>query len=367
MMHLARPSMGSAELTALSEVFASGVLTNGPVTQRFERAVADVQQARFGVALSSGTVALSAMLLAHGITAGDEVIVPSLTFVGTATAVRHVGAVPVFADVLPDTFDLDPDDVGARVTPRTRAVMPVHYAGQIAGMTGLASVAEEHGLLLLEDAAQALGSRSGGRPAGSWSTMAMFSFTPTKIVTTGEAGVVVTDDGDLAERLRRLRNHGLDRDTFVTVGYNWRITEMQAAIGVVQLGRLADLTRDRRRNAAHLTHLLHAVPGVTPPRCRDGAAHNYTLYTVLLDAALDRAGIIRALARDGVQSKVYYPPVHTSGLFPPVDKPLPVTDDVGRRMVSLPVHAQLTVPDMDHIAAALTRAVAQQKGSVHGG
>jgi perosamine synthetase len=367
MMHLARPSMGSAELTALSQVFATGILTNGPVTQRFERAVAEVQQARFGVALSSGTVALAAMLLAHGIGAGNEVIVPSLTFIGTATAVRHVGAVPVFADVRPDTFDLDPDDVAARITPRTRAVIPVHYAGQIADMTALATVAGEHGLLLLEDAAQALGARSGGRPAGSWGTMAMFSFTPTKIVTTGEAGVVVTDDEDLAERLRRLRNHGLDRDTLVTVGYNWRITEMQAAVGVVQLGRLADLTRHRRRNATHLTHLLHAVSGVTPPRCRDGAEHNYTLYTVLLDPALDRGEIIRALARDGVQSKVYYPPAHTSGLFPPVDKPLPVTDDVGRRMVSLPVHAQLTVLDMDHIAAALTRAVAQQTGSVHGG
>jgi len=250
---LAEPDIGEEECAAVRAAMLSGVLTNGPRTAAFEDAFARMHGVDHAVAMANGTVALAAVYIGLGIGAGDEVIVPSMTFISSATSVLHVGATPVFADIRPDTFNLDAEDVARRVTARTRAILAVHYGGQPADMDELRAVADDAGVLLIEDAAQAHGSTYKGRPVGGLGAAAMFSMTPTKNITTGEGGVVTTDDPDLAARLRLLRNHGQTAPyEHAMLGFNWRITEMQAAMGIVQLGKLPRILDTKRANAERL-------------------------------------------------------------------------------------------------------------------
>ena len=296
-IRLASPITGEEELDAIRQVLESGILTNGPWTRRFEEAMAARHGTEHGVAFANGTVALAAMYLAAGLGPGDEVIVPSLTFVSTATSVLHVGATPVFADVQADTLNLDPDDVARRITDRTRAVVAVHYAGQPADMQRLRDLTDAHGLVLLEDAAQAHGAALEGRPAGSWGDAAMFSFTPTKNITTGEGSVVTTSSARLAQAMRLLRNHGMSAPyRHDVLGYNWRLSELQSAMGVCQLERLDAILATKRANAAHLSGLLAAVPGVEPLAVRPDRDHPFMIYSVLVDEPLRRDTAMEALA-----------------------------------------------------------------------
>ncbi|OWY62124.1 hypothetical protein B7486_60115, partial [cyanobacterium TDX16] len=281
---LAEPDLGEAELDAVRQVFASGTLTDGPWTEAFEQAFAERHGTGHGVAFSSGTAALTAMLLALDLGPDDEVVVPSMTFISTATSVLHAGARPVFADIRPDTFTLDVDDVAARLTERTRAVIPVHYGGQAADLAELRALADQAGIVLLEDAAEAHGASYRGAPVGGAGAMAMFSFTPTKNITTGEGGMVTTDDADLAQRLRLLRNHGQTAGhRHEVLGFNWRLSEMQAAIGTVQLARLDDVLARKREVAARLTAALDGAPAITPPHVAGDRDHVFMLYTVLIE------------------------------------------------------------------------------------
>lgn len=336
-VRLADPDLGAEELDAVAQVFASGLLTDGPVAQRFEAAFAARHGTSHAVAFSSGTVALAAIHLGLGIGPGDEVIVPSITFISTATSVAHVGATPVFADIHPDTFNLDPADVERRITPRTRAIVAVHYGGQAADLAELAAVAEQAGVALIEDAAEAHGATYQGRPVGGFGQAAMFSFTPTKNMTTGEGGMVTTDDAALADRLRLLRNHGQRSGggPVHLVGFNWRMSEIAAAIGEVQLRKLDAALQRRRTNAAALTDALSGIPGLVTPATRPDREHTYMLYTVLLD---QRAAAQEALAAAGVESRVYFPPAHREPLLHHDGHPLPGTDAVADRLLSLPVH-----------------------------
>lgn len=358
-IRLAAPVTGEEEVDAVRDVLASGILTNGPATRRFEDAMAERHGTSFAVAVANGTVGLAAMYLAAGIGPGDEVIVPSLTFIGTATAVSHVGATPVFADVLPDTFTLDPADVARRITERTRAIVPVHYAGQAADLAPLRDLAEAHGVVLLEDAAQAHGATYRDRPVGSWGQSAMFSFTPTKNITTGEGAVITTDDEEIARQLRLLRNHGMSKQYHhELLGYNWRLTEMQAAIGVVQLGRLDGILATKRANAVVLDELLGAIPGVVPPVAADDRDHPYLFYTVLVDADR-REQVAAALDDAGIEHRRYFPPIHHQPIYAHLDDPvLPVTEDVYARALSVPFHSRLTPTDLADIAAAIAAGLA---------
>jgi perosamine synthetase len=354
-IRLARPVTGEEEVDAIRAVLASGVLTNGPRTAEFERVFAQRHDVAHAVAFANGTVALAAMYLALGIGPGDEVVVPSMTFISSATSVLHVGATPVFADVDPRTFNLDPGDVRRRITPRTKAVLAVHYAGQPAAMDELREVCGD-GVVLLEDAAQAVGARYLGRPAGGLGRMAMFSFTPTKNITTGEGGLVTTDDAELAEALRLLRNHGqsaLYRHD--VLGWNWRITEMQAAMGVVQLGRLDGILDRKRRNAAWLTERLGNIPGVTPPWHDPRTEPVHMLYTCLLDERRDE--VLAGLTAAGIEARLYFPPAHRQAVFAGIDADLPVTEDLAARMLSLPMHSRLTDDELDEVAATVERLV----------
>ena len=354
---LACPEVGDEEVEAIRRVLGSGVLTNGPATRDFEAAFGQRHQVEHAIAFANGTVALAAMYLGLNIGPGDEVIVPSMTFISSATSVLHVGATPVFADVLPDTFNLDPRDVMQRITPRTRAILAVHYGGQPADMAELSDLAQDASILVLDDAAQAHGASYRGRPVGGLGKAAMFSFTPTKNITTGEGGIVTTNDGDLASRLRLLRNHGqTSLYQHAVLGYNWRMTEMQAAMGVVQLGRLEDIIRRKRENATAFGERLRQIRGVTPPAVRPDRDHVYMLYTTLLDG--NRDTVRDAMLDAGVEVRLYFPPVHLQPVFAERHTHLSVTEDLSRRMLSLPFYARLTDRQFEDIATTLETVLA---------
>lgn len=354
-IRLGCPDVGTEELEAVREVLSSGILTNGPQNAAFEAEFAERHQVPHGVTFANGTTALTAMLLAEGIGPGDEVIVPAMTFISTATAVLHVGATPVFADIEPETFALDPEDVSARITSRTQAVLTVHYAGQPGRLHELAALCADAGILLLEDAAQAAGAAYRNVPVGGFGHCAMFSFTPTKNITTGEGGMVLTGDGSLAERLRLLRNHGQSRlYRHDSLGFNWRLSELHAALGRVQLTKLDRILTRKRSNAATLAGLLAAVSGVAAPRVAEDCQPVHTLYTCLVDRDRDR--VLDALLAAGIEARVYFPPVHKQPIFP--DSPyLPVTEALAARMLSLPFHSKLTEDELAEIAQAVRDAV----------
>jgi perosamine synthetase len=355
---LARPDVGVEEIEAVSRVLRTPVLANGPETEAFEREFADLHQAAHGVAFANGTVALVALYAALGIGPGDEVIVPSLTFVSSATSILYAGATPVFADVDSETFNLDPADVARRLGPQVKAILAVHYGGQPADLAELAALADDSGVVLLEDAAEAHGARYRGRHVGTWGKAGMFSFTPTKNITTGEGGMVITDDGALAGRLRLLRNHGQTSPYEHTIlGCNWRLSEMQAAMGRAQTAKLEAILARKRVLAADLDRRLEPLAGVQAPVVRDDRDHVHMLYTVTLTGADAHAGrrdaVIDDLARQGIESKVYFPPAHRQPVFGDRPPELPVTDDLAGRILSLPMHSRLTADEVAEVAVAL--------------
>lgn len=345
---LAAPYIGPEERAAVDAVMRSGMLAQGPEVEAFESDFAELVDGRICVAVSSGTTALHLGMLAAGIGAGDEVIVPSFSFAASANAIRLCGAEPVFVDILPDTFCLDPAAVEAALTKRTAAIMPVHLYGHPAAMTELTQVAARAGVALIEDAAQAHGARLGGRRVGSFGTVAAFSFYPTKNMTTGEGGMVVTADPEIARKLRLLRNQGMEeRYRNEIVGFNARMTDIAAAIGRVQLRRLPDWNEARRANASYLDANLS---GVVVPAVREGVEHVYHQYTVRSAA---RDALQKALQASGVGCGVYYPtPIHRLPAYD-LELDLPETTAAAAQVLSLPVHPHLEASDLEAIVAAV--------------
>ena len=350
---VASPQVGDEERAAVDAVMRSGMLAQGPEVAAFEAEFAAHVDGRTCVAVSSGTSALLLGLLAAGVGAGDEVIVPSFSFAATANAVRLAGADPVFVDIEPEHFAVDPAAVAAAIGPRTAAIMPVHLYGHPAAMPELAALAARHGLLLVEDAAQAHLAALDGRPVGSFGQVAAFSFYPTKNMTCGEGGIVVCDDEAVARGVRLLRNQGMERRyANEVVGYNARMTDLAAAIGRVQLRKLPGWTTDRRRHAAALSDGLTGAVGVPPVAVgADPVWHQYTIRVPHRDAVVD------ALAADGVGAGVYYPtPIHRLPAYD-LDLDLPETRRAAAEVLSLPVHPGLDPADVDHVITAVTAAV----------
>ena len=351
MIPAAQPIIGDEERAAVDRVMQSGMLAQGPEVAAFEEEFSNqVVDGSYCVAVNSGTSALHLSLLAAGIGPGDEVIVPSFTFAATANSVSMTGATPVFADIEPDYYCLDPDAVNAAITPRTRAVMPVHLYGHPAAVDRLLAICDRHGLFLLEDAAQAHAAALGGRPVATWGLAGAFSFYPTKNMTSGEGGMVVTADADLARRVRLLRNQGQERryENEIT-GLNNRMTELHAAIGRVQLRQLEEWTAARQANAKALDSQLQ---GVKIPAVAPGATHVYHQYTIRVPGH-DRDDFQEELAKRGVGSAVYYPiPSHALPAYA-WSEHLPVTEMVARECLSLPVHPSLNQVDLDLVITAV--------------
>lgn len=351
----AKPLIGDDERAAVDRVLRSGMVAQGPEVAAFESEFsAHFVGGRPVVAVNSGTSGLHLGLLAAGVGPGDEVIVPSFTFAATANSVALTGATPVFADIDPDTFTLDPEAVAVAITPRTKGVMPVHLYGHPARMTELSALAAARGIDLYEDAAQAHGAALDEAPVGTFGTFAMFSLYPTKNMTSGEGGMVATVDDDVARRVRLLRNQGMERQyENEVVGFNARMTDIHAAIGRVQLTKVDGWTEARRRNAAFLNENLR---GVIVPPVADGARHVYHQYTVRVPE--DRDGFVKALKDEhSVGSGVYYPiPNHrlpSLAHFAP-GLELPETERAAREVVSLPVHPSLSQDDLERIVAAVS-------------
>ena len=355
----ARPLIGEEEIAAVAAVMRSGMIAQGPEVAAFEeefaRAMAPGARA---VAVNSGTSALHLGLLAAGIGPGDEVVVPSFTFAATANAVAITGATPVFADIDLRTYTLAPASVQEAVTPRTRAIMPVHLYGHPAPMDQILAIAEANGLMVFEDAAQAHGASLHGRRVGCFGEFGAFSFYPTKNMTCGEGGMVTTSDPRIERQVRLLRNQGMERRyANEVVGLNNRMTDISAAIGRVQLRKAADWTRRRQANAAFLDAELR---GVVTPHVAPGAVHVYHQYTIRVE---DRDRFAAALAQEhGVGSGVYYPvPCHrleSLSRFAPV-RALGATDEAARSVLSLPVHPSLLTRDLERVVTgvnALARA-----------
>jgi dTDP-4-amino-4,6-dideoxygalactose transaminase len=354
----AKPIIGDEERAAVDRVLASGMLTQGTEVAAFEREFGDqVVGGRECVAVSSGTAGLHLGLLAAGVGPGDEVVVPSFTFAATANSVALAGATPVFADIDPDYFCLDPAAAEAAITPRTKGIMPVHLYGQPADMTGLGAVAARHGLALFEDAAQAHAATLGGTPVGAFGVFAMFSLYPTKNMTSGEGGMIASSTPSVVRLARLLRNQGMDKPyANEVVGFNQRMTNIHAAIGRVQLTKVAGWTAQRQANAAFLSANLQ---GVTVPAVRPGAKHVWHQYTIRV--AGDRDRIVQALKEEHqVGSGVYYPiPNHrlTSLAKYAPDLELPETEKAAAEVISLPVHPSLSHVDLERIVAAVNSVV----------
>jgi perosamine synthetase len=350
----AKPIIGDEERAAVDAVLRSGMVAQGPEVAAFESEFADhFVQGRPTVATNSGTAGLHLGLLAAGVGAGDEVIVPSFTFAASGNSVALTGGTPVFADIEPDTFTLDPASVEAAITPKTKGIMPVHLYGHPGRMRELAEIAERRGVALYEDAAQAHGASLDGQPVGTFGTFAMFSLYPTKNMTSGEGGMTTCVDEDLARRVKLYRNQGMEKQyENEVVGFNARMTDIHAAIGRVQLTKVDAWTATRQSNAKFLDEHLENV--VVPP-VADGAVHVYHQYTIRVPE--DRDGFVTALREEyGVGSGVYYPiPNHRLPSLAPYAPglDLPETERAAKEVVSLPVHPSLSSGDLERIVAAV--------------
>ena len=355
----ARPIIGDEEREAVDRVLRSGMIAQGPEVAAFEQEfAAHFVQGRPTAAVNSGTSGQHLGLLAAGVGPGDEVIVPSFTFAATGNSVALTGATPVFADIEPDYFSLDPASIRASITPRTKGIMPVHLYGHPFLVDEIEAIAREHGLAIYEDAAQAHGASWAGRPVGTIGDFAMFSLYPTKNMTSGEGGMVSCATEEIARGMRLLRNQGMETQyANEVIGFNARMTDVHAAIGRVQLTKVNGWTELRRRNAAVLNAGLASVAGVTTPYVADDAVHVYHQYTIRVDAG-ERDRLRDALREEhGVGSGVYYPiPNHRLPSLAPFAPglELPETERAAAEVLSLPVHPSLAEGDLERIVAGVT-------------
>jgi dTDP-4-amino-4,6-dideoxygalactose transaminase len=375
MIPVMRPWLGEEEATAAAAAVASGWIAQGPRVAEFEHAFAAAIGAGHAVAVSSCTAGLHLAMIARGIGPGDEVIVPSLSFVATANAVRYVGARPVFADVDSRTQNLTPATVRPHLSERTRAVILVDQAGVPADLDGLHKLCEPLGITVIEDAACAVGSVYRGRPVAAGASLAAFSFHPRKLLTTGEGGMLVTPDGELAARLRRLREHGMNVsaslrhvsqqpviEKYLEVGFNYRMTDIQAAIGLVQLGKLERMIRRRRVLAQRYQELLADIPGLITIQDPDHGTTNYQSFWVLLPPSfpISRDDVLTKLASAGVSARRGIMAAHLEPAYAHwACAPLPATEQLTQDSLILPLFHEMTEGEQDHIVSVIHAAASQ--------
>jgi dTDP-4-amino-4,6-dideoxygalactose transaminase len=379
MIPVMTPLLGPEEAAAAAAVVESGWVAQGPRVAEFERAFAARVGAQHGVALTSCTTALHLGLVVLGVGPGDDVVVPSLSFIATANAVRYVGARPVFADVEPQTGNLSARTVAAVLTPTTRAVLVVHQAGVPADLDPLRALCDIRGLALFEDAACAAGSTYRQQPVGAGATLAAWSFHPRKLITTGEGGMLTTDRADWAARLRRLREHGMDvsaadrhssrqpvLEQYLETGFNYRMTDLQAAVGLVQLGRLEAIVARRRELAGRYRELLTDVPRLTPVTDPDYGTSNVQSFWVRLapDFPVSRNELLSLLADHGVSARRGIMAAHREPAFAGhPHAPLPVTEDLTGTTLILPVFHAMTAAQQDHVVSVLRAAAERTRGA----
>ncbi len=371
-----RQSIDENDIQAVVDVLRSDWLTTGPKVGEFEEAFAAWVGAKHAVSFSSGTAALHAAAFGAGLKEGDEVITSPMTFAATANCVLYQSATPVFADVSPDTLNLDPEEAAVRVTPRTKAILPVDYAGHPADLDAISEIADRHGLVVIEDACHALGAEYRGRRVGGIAHMTVFSFHPVKHLATGEGGMVATDNPEFAQTLRRFRNHGISSDArqrqsagqwhyeMVLLGFNYRLTDMACALGISQLRRLEQNLARRRKIAARYDSAFSPMSGVIPPCIRGDANPAWHLYPIRLDLAklsAGRADVFRALRAENIGVNVHYIPVHYHPYyrerFGYRGGEFPIAEDAYERLISLPMFPAMTDEDVEDVIAAVGKVI----------
>ncbi|MGD8473375.1 MAG: DegT/DnrJ/EryC1/StrS aminotransferase family protein [Anaerolineae bacterium] len=353
MIPISKPLIGDAEKQAVLSVLDSGMLVQGPRVAALEEQFAEACRTRHAVATSSGTAALHIALLAHGIGPGDQVVTTPFTFIASASSILLAGAEPVLVDIDADTFNLDPALLEAAITPKTRAIMPVHLYGHPCDMDAILDIAGRHNLVVVEDAAQAIGASYRGQPVGSFGT-GCFSLYATKNIMAGEGGMITTNDENIAESCRLLRNHGMKRRYYHDrLGHNLRMTDLHAAIALAQLDRLEEFAARRQANAAYFSSHLTSV---STPQVQEGCTHAWHQYTVRVDGDRDRDKALESLHAAGVGAAVYYPvPVHHQAYIRDLvgHTRLPVAERAASEVLSLPVHPGLNAQDLDTIVKAV--------------
>ncbi len=357
-IQIAKPIIGEEEKRAVMDVLESGQISPGKKVEEFEHLFAAYIGAKHAIATSSGTTALKAILMAHNITRGDEVIVPALTFGATASPVLFCGAQPVFADIDPDTFNISPKSIQEKITSKTKAIIPVHLFGLPCEMKAITEIAKDKNLAILEDACQAHGAEYFGKKIGSENSSA-FSFYATKNMTTGEGGMITTNDDVIAEKCRHARNHGQStRYQYTELGYNFRMTNIHAAIGIEQLKKLDAMNAVRTKNAAFLRENLPKE--IIIQKTIAGVKHSYHLFSARIK---NRDKILKILNEAGIESGAYYPtPVHKTELYKKLgcDADLPNAELVCQEIFSLPVHPSLTEEDLFYIMEVIKSICASQ-------
>ncbi len=353
MISLAKPLIGEEEKKAVLAVLDSGILAQGPRVDAFEKAFAEMCGVSHAIATTSGTTALHVALLAHGIGAGDEVITTSFTFIASANSIYYTGAKPIFVDIDPATFNINPSLIELAITPRTRAILPVHLFGLPCDMDSLMAIAKKHNLIVIEDACQSHGADYEGRKVGSFGT-GTFSLYPTKNITSAEGGMITTNDAALAEKCRVLRQHGMRRRYYHDeLGFNFRMTDIHAAIGLAQLKKLDKFNAARQANARFLSEHIR---GVGVPKVPPGCTHVYHQYTIRVPNG-KRDALLKYLTEHGVGTGVYYPvPVHQQTFYVEqlgYRQTLPEAECAAAEVLSLPVHPALSQADLKAIVAAV--------------
>jgi perosamine synthetase len=365
-MRLNVPLTGDEELAGIKAVLDSGYLTQGPKAAELENLIGEYVDSAYAFAVSSATTGLHLALAALDVGPGDEVVIPDFSFPATANVVVQQGAVPVFVDVEPSTFNLDPARLEAAITSRTAAIMPVHAFGLIADMDPINAVAAAHGLPVIEDAACALSATYKGRAAGSIGTAGVFSFHPRKIITTGEGGMITSSDSSLADRVRVLRTHGAVRGdlfmSFIEAGYNYRLSDVHSAIGIAQMAKLEYIVERRQVLAAGLTERVGAIEGVTAPYVPEGSRHSFQSFVVQLDDDIERDEVIRLMKQRDIETTLGTYSMHLQPYFRErfgiADAELPNATRAHNGALTLPLYPQLGDDDLDAIAEALRQSIA---------
>jgi perosamine synthetase len=359
MIPMAKPDLGEEEILAVGEVMKSGMIASGTQVNAFESEFADYCGTKEAVAVNSGTAALHSALLALGIKPGDEVIVPSFTFIATATSVSLCGARPVMADVCSDTYNINPDDIPEKITRNTKAIIGVHLFGQAFDVDPVLEICNDNDLFLVEDCAQAHGAEYKRKKVGSMGDAGCFSFYPTKNMTTGEGGMVTTDSGITADKIRRIINHGQTRKYLHTeLGYNMRMTDISAAIGRVQLLKVDRMNGIRQRNADYYDKNLN-INGIITPSKNPDSTHVYHMYAIKVrnGFSLGRDGLLDYLADNGIGAAVHYPmPVHRQPIYRDSPANCPVSEELSENIISIPVHPLVTTNDCRYICEKIREA-----------
>lgn len=361
---------GEEDIKNVTEAIKAGMnWAVGSNIEKFEKMMAEYIGAKYCVIFNSGTSALHAALLAYGIKEDDEVIVPSFTFIATANAPLFVGAKPVFADIEEETYGLDSEDVKEKITEKTKAIIPIHYGGCPCKIMGLREIADDHNLILIEDAAESLGARIGDKKVGTFGDATMLSFCQNKIITTGDGGAIITDSREIYEKLKLIRSHGrletsdyfssTEYMDYITLGYNFRMSNIVAALGVAQLKKVDKIIEMRRKNAEYLTARLREIKEIITPTSPENYYHVYQMYTILIkDSKIMRDNLMKYLAGKGIMTKVYFSPVHLTHFYKNelgYACELPVTEEISRRVLTLPMYPALTKEEVDYIVEEMKR------------